>query len=96
MSVLEQIKELIMNATKILIVTHENPDGDAIGSSLGFMNGLIKLGKDVDVAIPQINEMYSFLPGFELLKKEINADEYDLCIALDSSDLERLGELKPA
>ena len=57
MSVLEQIKELIMNATKILIVTHENPDGDAIGSSLGFMNGLIKLGKDVDVAIPQINEM---------------------------------------
>ena len=96
MSVLEQIKELIMNATKILIVTHENPDGDAIGSSLGLMSGLIKLGKDVDVAIPQINEMYSFLPGFELLKKEINADEYDLCIALDSSDLERIGELKPA
>ena len=71
MSVLEQIKELILNAAKILIITHENPDGDAIGSSLGFMNGLIKLGKSVDVAVPAVNEMYSFLPGFELLKKEI-------------------------
>lgn len=96
MSVLEQIKELILNAAKILIITHENPDGDAIGSSLGFMNGLIKLEKDVDVAVPAINEMYSFLPGFELLKKEINPEDYDLCIALDSSDLDRLGTLRPA
>lgn len=96
MSVLEQIKELILNAAKILIITHENPDGDAIGSSLGFMNGLIKLGKSVDVAVPAVNEMYSFLPGFELLKKEINEEEYDLCIALDSSDLDRLGTLRPA
>lgn len=96
MSVLEQIKELILNATKILIITHENPDGDAIGSSLGFMNGLIKLGKSVDVAVPAVNEMYSFLPGFELLKKEINEEEYDLCIALDSSDLDRLGTLRQA
>ena len=96
MSVLEQIKELILNAAKILIITHENPDGDAIGSSLGFMNGLIKPGKSVDVAVPAVNEMYSFLPGFELLKKEINEEEYDLCIALDSSDLDRLGTLRPA
>lgn len=96
MSVLEQIKELILNAAKILIITHENPDGDAIGSSLGFMNGLVKLGKDVEVAVPAINEMYSFLPGFELLKKEINPEDYDLCIALDSSDLDRLGTLRPA
>ena len=80
MSVLEQIKELIQKAKKILIVTHENPDGDAIGSSLGFMNGLKKLSKEVDVVIPEINEMYSFLPGFDLLKQTANAEDYDLCI----------------
>ena len=94
MSVLEQIKELIQKAKKILIVTHENPDGDAIGSSLGFMNGLKKISKEVDVVIPEINEMYSFLPGFDLLKQTANAEDYDLCIALDSSDLERLGACK--
>lgn len=95
MSVLEQIKELILNATKILILTHENPDGDAIGSSLGLMNGLKKLEKEVDVAIPELNEMYSFLPGIEYIKKEVNPEDYDLCIALDSSDLDRLGILRP-
>lgn len=94
MSVLEQIKELIHKAKKILIMTHENPDGDAVGSSLGFMNGLKKLNKEVDVVIPKINEMYSFLPGFDGLKTNVNPGDYDLCIALDSSDLERLGECK--
>ena len=91
MSVLEQIKELIQKAKSILIITHENPDGDAVGSSLGLMNGLKKLeNKKVDVLIPALNEMYSFLPGYEDIKKEVNAEDYDLCIALDSSDLERL------
>ena len=94
MSVLEQIKELIHKAKKILIMTHENPDGDAVGSSLGFMNGLKKLNKEVDVVIPKINEMYSFLPGFDGLKTNVDPGDYDLCIALDSSDLERLGECK--
>lgn len=95
MSVLEQIKELVQKAKKILIVTHENPDGDAVGSSLGLMNGLKKLeGKEIDVLIPKVNDMYSFLPGFEKIKVGANADDYDLCIALDSSDLDRLGECK--
>ena len=94
MSVLEQIKELIEKAKKILILTHENPDGDAVGSSLGLMNGLKKLEKDVTVVIPNLNEMYSFLPGFDEIKKEANAEDYDLCIALDSSDLDRLGECR--
>ena len=95
MSVLEQIKELIQKAKSILILTHENPDGDAVGSSLGFMNGLKKLDdKKVDVLIPEVNDMYSFLPGFDEIKQEALAEDYDLCIALDSSDLERLGKGK--
>ena len=95
MSVLEQIKELINKAKSILIRTHENPDGDAVGSSLGLMNGIKKLGeKKVDVLIPKVNSMYKFLPGFEEIKEEVNAEDYDLCIALDSSDLDRLGVCK--
>lgn len=95
MSVLDDIKELIESAQKILIVTHENPDGDAIGSSLGFMHGLRKLEKDVTVFIPYINKMYNFLPGSEEIRRELSDDEtFDLCVALDSSDIERLGEGK--
>ena len=45
MSVLENIKESIMNANSILILTHENPDGDAIGSSLALYNAFKKIEK---------------------------------------------------
>lgn len=96
MSVLEKIKEKIEVAHNILILTHENPDGDAVGSSLGFMHALKKIGKQVTVLIPEVNNMYSFLPGFLEIKHEIeNVDDFDLCIALDSSDTERLFICKP-
>ena len=45
MSVLENIKEKIESSNSILIVTHTNPDGDAMGSSLGFLSALKKIGK---------------------------------------------------
>ena len=92
MSILDSIKEKVNEANSILILTHENPDGDAVGSSLGFMHGLRKLEKKVDVFIPVANKMYSFMPGFDEIKTELADDaEYDLCISLDSSDLDRLG-----
>lgn len=96
MSVLEQIKEKVNEANNILILTHENPDGDAIGSSLGFMHALKKLEKQVTVLIPTINNMYSFLPGYDEIKHEIDDPAaFDLCIALDSADVERLHVCKP-
>lgn len=95
MSVLDDIKEKIENAESILIITHENPDGDAIGSSLGFMHGLKKLEKSVDVFIPKGNPSYSFLPGYQDIKNSLEStDKYDLCVALDSSNLDILGEGK--
>lgn len=89
MSVLENIKESIFSSNSIAILTHENPDGDAVGSSLAMMHALKKLGKDVDVIIPSLNQMYAILPGYTEIKREAK-DNYDLCIALDSSDMERL------
>ena len=60
------------------------------------MAALKKIGKQVTVLIPEINNMYSFLPGFSEIKHEIeNVEDFDLCIALDSSDTERLFVCKP-
>lgn len=95
MSVLENIKEKIEVSNSIVILTHEHPDGDAVGSSLALMHGLKRIGKNVDVVIPEVNQMYSILPGFEEIKASCaDGHNYDLCIALDSSDLERLHVLK--
>lgn len=92
MSVLENIKEKIENSNSILIMTHINPDGDAVGSSLGLLSALKKIEKKAAVYMPVPNKTFSFLPGYsEIITSVENVKDYDLCIALDSSDLERLG-----
>lgn len=95
MSVLESIKEKVLESTSIVILTHEHPDGDAIGSSLALLHGLRKLGKEADVFILGAPKCFGILPSFNEIKEYVPEDSsYDLCIALDSSDLERLGSYK--
>lgn len=87
---LDNIKEEIINAKDIVILTHEMPDGDAVGSSLALYNGLKQLGKTVDIIIPEYPKTFSFLPGCSEIKKEGKSERYDLAIALDCSDTKRL------
>jgi bifunctional oligoribonuclease and PAP phosphatase NrnA len=55
----KKIQELCGRFDNILIITHRNADGDAIGSSLGLYHILKKLGKEVNVCTP--NEFPDFL-----------------------------------
>lgn len=87
---LDNILEEIKKANKIVILTHENPDGDAIGSSLGLSLALKQLDKNVDVIIPEFPKIFDFLPDTENIKKESDEEVYDLAIALDCSDIQRL------
>ena len=58
------LKEIIVQAKKPLIITHYNPDGDAIGSALAFYHYLIKKGKDPMVVTPNdYPEFLHWLPG---------------------------------
>ena len=50
---LDKISEEINLAKTIAILTHESPDGDAIGTSLAMFLALKKLGKQVDLIIPE-------------------------------------------
>ena len=43
---LEKISSLILNSHNILIVSHYDPDGDALGSSIGLYKALNKLKKN--------------------------------------------------
>ena len=94
MSVLENIKDKIEKSKSILILTHENPDGDAIGSSLALYNALRKNEKNALVYIPIPDKTFSFLPGFDdiLIGSDLpDREHFDACISLDCSDLNRLG-----
>ena len=87
---LDNIIEEIDKAKSIAILTHETPDGDAIGSSLALYLGLKQLGKEADVIIPEYSKTFEFLPNSEKIKQEGNNQNYDLAIALDCGDIKRL------
>lgn len=80
---LDNILEEINKAEKIVIVVHENPDGDAIGSALAMKLALKQLNKNADVIIPIFPQTFAFLPEAEEIKKESDVEKYDLAIALD-------------
>ena len=89
---------LLRNAKKILITTHINPDGDAIGSSMALYYALKEMGKKVDIIINESEcpEIYKFLPQTKKIK-QYNANIHnqvlysaDTIIVVDLSDLSRI------
>lgn len=86
----DNILEEIKKAKTIVILTHENPDGDAVGSSLAMYMALQKMGKEVDLIIPELPKIYAFLPKAEEAKKEGSTNPYDLAISLDSATIKML------
>jgi len=87
---LDDIKEEILKAKSIVILTHESPDGDAIGSSMAVYLALKSIGKEPDVIIPEMPRVFEFLPNINEVKKSSNVEKYDLAIALDCADIKRL------
>ena len=88
MTTIENIKNEINRAKNVVILTHQNPDGDAIGSSLAMQLVLKKMGKEVDVIIPEFPNTFKFLPGADLVKKEGKETPYDLTV--DATGINRL------
>ena len=87
---IDNIKEEINKAKDIVILTHENPDGDAVGSALAMYLTLKKMNKEVDVIIPEYSNVFKFLPGAESIKKEGKETPYDLAISVDVTGIKRL------
>ncbi len=87
---IDNIKEEIQKANDVVILTHESPDGDAVGSALAMYLTLKKLGKTVDVIIPEYASMFEFLPGADDIKKVGKQESYDLAISVDVTGINRL------
>ena len=86
---LDDIKVQIESAKSIVVLTHENPDGDAMGCALAMYNALKQMNKEADVIIPEFSRCFNFLPSVDEIKRESDK-EYDLAIAVDCSDTKRL------
>ncbi|MGA4726639.1 DHH family phosphoesterase [Micromonospora taraxaci] len=91
------LRDLPVGAS-VLLICHVNPDGDALGSMLGFALGLRQLGvREVQATFPgppEVPEPLHGLPGLELLVPADAADPApDLVICFDAASESRLGEL---
>ena len=85
-------------AGRVLLICHVNPDGDALGSMLGFALGLRRLGmQQLQATFPgefEVPEPFAALPGLDLLVPEEQAwTDPDLVIVFDVAAESRLGAL---
>lgn len=87
---IDDIKNEIEKAKSIVILTHEYPDGDAVGSALAMYLAIKKLNKNADVVIPEYSNVFKFLPGADEIKKEGEETAYDLAISVDVPGVKRL------
>ncbi len=90
---LAAVAEAIRSHDRFLLVTHENPDGDALGSLLGMKLALDVLGKDAVMYLGGATDLpaeYDFLPLGEL-RRELPADARErVLLALDCANASRM------
>lgn len=99
------IKALLSVPKKIVIIPHVNPDGDAIGSTLGLAHYLKLKNQDPVVMVPNaFPEFLSWVPGAESIvifennttRATTLLEEADLIFTLDFNALNRTGSAQEA
>ncbi len=91
---LAQAAEAIRGGERFLVTTHENPDGDALGSMLAMKLALDQLGKDSAMLLvgdaPLPGE-YSFMPLEELMRSVPEDASARILLAVDCANESRIG-----
>lgn len=92
---IKNLLEEIGSPETIGIAGHMRPDGDCVGSVFGMYSYLTNVYKDakIKVFLEQPPQIYSFLKGYDQVDTTFAyPGQFDVFIALDSGDLERIGE----
>jgi phosphoesterase RecJ-like protein len=94
---LRQAAAAIQAARQILIATHVNPDGDALGSLCGLALAGERLGKRVArISVDGVPEIYASVPCVDRVVTAAPAGSFDLGIGVDADGSDRLGDAEPA
>ncbi len=95
MSFVAEFRQAVEAAQHILVVTHVGPDGDALGSLTAVGQALAHVGKDVTLACDSdMPNRFDYLTFIDRVVKRPDARvSYDLLIALDCGDEQRMGDV---
>ena len=97
------LKKLLSTPKKVVIVPHKNPDGDAMGSTLGLYHYLKKLGHSALVIAPNdYPEFLKWIAGSndviiyeqDTAAAEAHISQADLIFTLDFNALHRCGAME--
>src|SRR6187431_2730824 len=91
---LAQAAEAIRGGERFLVTTHENPDGDALGSMLAMKLALDQLGKDSSMLLVGDSPLpgeYSFMPLEGLLRHVPDDASQRILLAVDCANESRIG-----
>tara|TARA_B100000073_G_scaffold156732_1_gene129475 strand:+ start:3460 stop:4485 length:1026 start_codon:yes stop_codon:yes gene_type:complete len=96
-----KVDEVISKANKIFLTTHENPDGDGLGSEVAFYHHLTETGKEVKIInCSPTPEIYDYLNSdscIETFNELVHLEwikKADLAIVFDVGDFKRVREIK--
>ena len=92
-----EIRDKIFSEDNIVVISHVNPDGDAIGSGLALTLGLKKIGKNVRFILQdKYPDSVKFLNEINIVEQynENNEYKFDLSICVDGATDDRLGKAK--
>lgn len=95
---IRKAKNAIMGASKICILSHRGPDGDAVGSNVALRMALENLGKTVvSACVDPIPADSFFLKGADKFVQDFNYHDFDLIISVDcgAKHLVKFGDTKP-
>jgi len=92
---LKAIADALRQHDRFLVVTHENPDGDALGSLLAATLALRQLGKDVvmyHAGETRLPREYAFMPLAELARERPADASERVLLAVDCAKEDRIGD----
>lgn len=96
---MREVAEVLRGARRIAVFSHVDPDGDAVGSSLGLVHVLRGAGRDARAFLPGgVPRLYTFLPGADEVgagPEDVPGDR-DLHVVVDATSPSRLAGLEPA
>src|ERR1700749_3395673 len=92
---LKAIADALRQHDRFLVVTHENPDGDALGSLLATTLALQQLGKDAVMYLPGKTPLpaeYAFMPRDGLVREPPTDAVERVLLAFDCAKEDRIGD----
>ena len=92
----DTVVERLRGARRVRAVSHENPDADTLGATLGVVRIVEALGGIADpVCTDPVPPLYDFVAGVERFRTDPDPDrDYDLLVVSDCGTLDRIGDVR--